>query len=357
MDLKKFRTINFWHYQIIGWILVKFTIDSQVILGSVFAGRSINGKSLLHSFCIDLIAFSLTVGMRYLYRYIYKKELFVFRTILIIAVTSYLASVICLLMVFPFNNLLGIPADGVKLAGILSSLMWNFPVFFVWGLLYFGIKFWQDMLIEKEKTQNAVLLAQKSKLQMLRYQLNPHFLFNSLNSIQTLVQENPDQAESMVTELSDFLRSTLQFNDRLLIPVSEEIEITRKYLAIEKVRYEERLTYTLDADERIMKMEIPCFITQPLVENSIRHGLHNNPDGINIILKFSFIGGQMIIEVANTGHLTENWQIGIGIKNIIERLENGFPGKSGFSLTESNGFVIARIIINFKNEKVNSTDN
>jgi two-component system, LytTR family, sensor kinase len=357
MDLKKIRVLNFWQYQIIGWILVKFTIDSQQIVGSMIAGKNPTGESLLLSFLVDLVAFALTVGMRYIYRYIYKKEFFVFRTIVLIAVISYLASVVTYLTVFPFQDMMGMKYGPVRLGTVLTNLMWNFPIFFVWSLLYFGIKFWKDMLAEKEKAQNAIMLAQKSKLQMLRYQLNPHFLFNSLNSIQTLVHENPDQAESMVTELSDFLRSTLEFNDRLMIPVSEEMEITRKYLAIEKVRYEERLTYILDADENILNLEIPCFITQPLVENSIRHGLHNSPLGINIILKFSVIEGQLIINVANTGHLSDNWKIGIGIKNIIDRLENIYPDNFRFTLSEANGFVIARIIINFRNEKVNSTDN
>jgi hypothetical protein len=357
MDLKKIRALNFWQYQIIGWILVKFTIDSQQIVSSMVAGKNPTGKSLFLSFLIDLVAFGLTIGMRYIYRYIYKKEFFVFRTIVLIAVISYLASVISYMTVFPFQEMLGMKYGPVRLGPVLTNLMWNFPIFFVWSLLYFGIKFWKDMLAEKEKAQNAITLAQKSKLQMLRYQLNPHFLFNSLNSIQTLVHENPEQAEIMVTELSDFLRSTLEFNDRLMIPVSEELEITRKYLAIEKVRYEERLNYTLDAAENTLNMEIPCFITQPLVENSIRHGLQNNPEGINIILKFSVIEGQMIIAVANTGHLPESYEYGIGIKNIIDRLENSYPDNFRFTLSEANGFVIARIIINCKNEKVNSTDN
>lgn len=357
MDFKKIKDLKFWHYQIIGWIVVKFTIDIQGILASLVAGKNPSGIFLLRSLFLDLFAFGLTIGMRYIYRYIYRKEFFVFRTILIIAVISYLASVIAYLSNFVFDDIFQIKHYSPSLGSILNSLMQNFPIFLVWSLLYFGIRFWKDILNEKEKTQNAILLAQKSKLQMLRYQLNPHFLFNSLNSIQTLVQENPDQAETMVTELSDFLRSTLQFNDRLMIPVSEEIEITRKYLAIEKIRYEERLNYTFDIDEKTMNIEIPCFITQPLVENSILHGLHNNPEGINIIVKCSVIGKQMIIDVANTGHLSENWQPGIAINNIIERLENGYPDNSSFTLSEADGFVIARIIINYKNEEVNSTYN
>jgi LytS/YehU family sensor histidine kinase len=213
------------------------------------------------------------------------------------------------------------------------------------------------MVSEKERSQKAIMLAQRSQLQMLRYQLNPHFLFNSLTSIQTLVHENPEQAETMVEELSDFLRYSLQYNEILMIPVSEELEIARKYLTIERIRFEERLEFTINEDVSSMGVEIPCFITQPLVENSIKHGLQNNPIGINIVLTTSVIEDEFILEVANTGKLSQNWSIGIGLKNILDRLENSYHGHSRFSLSEENGFVIARILIKLINEKANSANN
>lgn len=181
---------------------------------------------------------------------------------------------------------------------------------------------------------------------MLRNQLNPHFLFNSLNSIQGLVYENPGLADSMISELSEFLRYSLQYNTRVLVTVNEELEILKKYLSIEKIRYEERLEYEITAEDDLLNQEIPSFITQPLVENSIKHGLSNNPAGIKVLVNVYCVTNLLTIEVANTGTLTSaNWTPGTGIKNILERLEKMYPGKNSFSLLEEGGMIKAKIQI------------
>jgi len=181
---------------------------------------------------------------------------------------------------------------------------------------------------------------------MLRNQLNPHFLFNSLNSIQGLVYENPGLADSMISELSEFLRYSLQYNTRILVTVNEELEILKKYLSIEKIRFEERLEYNISADQDLLNQEIPCFIAQPLVENSIKHGLSDNPAGIKILINVYSLNNYLTIEVANTGTLSQgSWSPGTGITNILERLEKIYPGKHSFSLLEEEGMVKAKIQI------------
>jgi len=224
-------------------------------------------------------------------------------------------------------------------------------------LVYLGINYWLNLEEEKERSRNAIILAQKAQLQMLRYQLNPHFLFNSLNSIQALVHENPDQADNMVTELSEFLRYTLQYNDRITITIREEIDITEKYLMIEKIRFEERLEYSIRYDNALLNVQIPCFITQPLVENAVKFGLQNNPLGINIVVNFSRSEDKIIIEVSNTGRLSDGWSMGIGLQNVKDRLSNAFPGEYRFTLEESHGFVVSKIVISQKNDKEISDNN
>jgi LytS/YehU family sensor histidine kinase len=219
-------------------------------------------------------------------------------------------------------------------------------VFLVWALLYFGIRYWQDLFTERVKSKEALILAQNAQLQMLRNQLNPHFLFNSLNSIQGLVYENPGLADSMISELSEFLRYSLQYNTRILVTVNEELEILKKYLGIEKIRYEERLEYNITADQDLLNYEIPCFIAQPLVENSIKHGLSDNPAGIKILINVYRLDDYLTIEVADTGRLSPgNWTPRNGIRNILERLEKMYPGKHSFSLSEGEGMVKAKIQI------------
>jgi LytS/YehU family sensor histidine kinase len=231
-------------------------------------------------------------------------------------------------------------------SNIAKGVFFSTWPFLVWSIFYFSIKFLFTIVQEREKSTNAILLANKAQLQMLRYQINPHFLFNSLNSIKALTTENPELAGFMLTELAEFLRSTLNYNDRIYISVAEEIDIIGKYLSIEKIRFEERLDFKITYDEHIQKQEMPCFITQPLVENAIMHGLSKNPIGIMLNIDFKINDGFLVITIENTGVKgIKEFNNGTGIKNIIERLENMYPGKFRFDLTESNNIVKAQLQI------------
>jgi len=217
---------------------------------------------------------------------------------------------------------------------------------FSWSILYFGIKYWKDLEEEKERAKATLLLATKAQLQMLRYQINPHFLFNSLNSIKALTYENPEQAGVMLTEFAEFLRTTLCYDDKVFVPVKEEIEIIQKYLKIEKIRYEERLSYSILYDNTILENEILCFISQPLVENAIKHGLTNNPDGIKLVINFSKIDKNICVEVANTGKLMNaDHSTGKGLKNVIERLESAYSNNYTLTISEEDSFVKVRILL------------
>ena len=129
-----------------------------------------------------------------------------------------------------------------------------------------------------------------------------------------------------------------------------------KYLTIEKIRFEERLDFTIETDKQALEKEIPFFITQPLVENSIKHGLFNNPDGIKLKFRVMYIPNRLTLEVSNTGRLSHEWHMGVGLTNVLERLENCFPGRFDFSLRESEDLVIAKISIVLKNEKIHFAD-
>jgi two-component system LytT family sensor kinase len=129
-----------------------------------------------------------------------------------------------------------------------------------------------------------------------------------------------------------------------LIPVKEEMEIIKKYLIVEKIRYEERLTYFIMADEGLLETELPCFITQQLVENSIKHGLIGKPGGINLKIKYrNYETGALALGVINSGKLIEAWSYGVGLTSLLERLENSYPNKYIFSLKQEGNEVVARI--------------
>lgn len=224
-----------------------------------------------------------------------------------------------------------------------------------WSALYFGIKHWQrwqaereNTLLERENALSARALANQAQLEMLRYQLNPHFLFNALNSIRASVDEDSTRAKRMITQLSKFLRYSLLGNHEKQASLGEEIEAVENYLAIEKIRFEEKLEISFDVEEAARDFPVPCFLLNPLVENAVKHGL--NGAGTLLVIRISAArkNGALHLEVANTGSLkndSASGGTGIGLKNVRERLEKLFPNKSSFDLGEENGWVRARIVL------------
>lgn len=228
----------------------------------------------------------------------------------------------------------------VNLFLYLTEIANNAWPYLIWSALYFGIKFWIDLLEANELSQKASLLAQKSQLQMLRYQLNPHFLFNSLNSIQALIHDDPNHADRMITELSDFLRFTLRDKDRLFIPLGEEVKIVEKYLSMEKTRFPDRLNYSINVTQQASKIEVIAFILQPFVENAIKHGMKSSPEKLEVMISGYIKAKHLFIEVRNNGQWIENQEVtGTGIKNVYERLNNAYPNKYDIQIKKNPDFV------------------
>lgn len=358
ISISRFFNNKFWYYHLIGWhvfLMYEFFHDQL---------RNFNfSKYYLFWFFLEYLPlFVLLIILRIPYRKIYKKIKNPAKLILI----ALLASIICslfwvgirtLIIDFLYNGR-GYWSFTKDPWNSMSSIIVGSWVPFAWSILYFGIKFWRDMVVEKNRAKEAAYLAQKAQLQTLRYQLNPHFLFNSLNSIQALFRENADQADLMITELSEFLRYSLKYNERVMIPVEEEIDIVRKYLTIEKIRYEEKLNFCINVDDEAVNKEIPCLITQPLVENSIKHGLYKNPEGIRITVNVKATSDFLKIQVKNTGMLMSGWEYGTGLKNVKERLQKTYKDKFSFLLTELDNSVMAQIeILLINHEKNDGPDN
>ena len=224
-----------------------------------------------------------------------------------------------------------------------------------WSALYFGIKYWLAWQREREGALAAVALANQAQLDVLRYQLNPHFLFNSLNSIRASIDEDADRAKRMVTQLSEFLRYSLLNNDAKMISLDEEIEAARNYLAIEKTRFEEKLEIEFAIEEHIKELPVPPFLLNPLVENAVKHGLNGDVKPLKIVVSARLGENRLILEVANTGALSSvNHGTKVGLKNVNERLGKLFGERGKFNLIEENGWVRARIEI--KNDEIKSVN-
>jgi sensor histidine kinase YesM len=221
-----------------------------------------------------------------------------------------------------------------------------------WSAIYFGIKYWQKWQTERENALQSVALANKAQLEMLRYQLNPHFLFNALNSIRASVDEDAVRAKEMITRLSEFLRYSLLGESEKKIPLGEEIEAVRNYLAIEKIRFEEKLEIEFAIKKAAENFYVPCFLLNPLVENAIKHGLQTSAKPLKLKISADVFDHKLVLEVVNSGRLNERSNgngTKIGLNNVRERLAKLFGADGKFELRQDGDFVTARIEIEDKN--------
>jgi hypothetical protein len=193
-----------------------------------------------------------------------------------------------------------------------------------WCSLYFGIKAMLDLEAERARSLRALKLADSARLRALQSQLNPHFLFNALNGIATLIREgNRTRAADTVDTLSDFLRATLQKLDSPEIPVREELEFVEQYLRIQRLRFGSSFRATVDADFETLDALVPTLILQPLVENAVRHGVLARTQGGNLSVSIRRRDGVLVITVDDDGpgRADESAHAyGLGFKNSAERL-------------------------------------
>ncbi|NCF19116.1 MAG: sensor histidine kinase [Haliea sp.] len=213
-------------------------------------------------------------------------------------------------------------------------------VFLSWTVLYYGIKYYELHTLEHAKLMEESALKQReqlrrkeaesatrnAQLQMLRYQLNPHFLFNTLNSINALVRLNESRkAQDMIQQLSRFLRHSLEDESRENVSLDQELETLMLYLAIEQIRFEDRLELEFDVEPLAREALVPSLLLQPIFENSMKYAIADSEDGGAVSLKARVVDDELQLEVSDTGPGMEALQNvqgqGIGLSNTLNRLE------------------------------------
>ena len=218
-----------------------------------------------------------------------------------------------------------------------------------WSSLYFAINYF--LRVEEQADQLARLenQATASTLAMLRYQINPHFLFNTLNSISTLVLlRQTDQANAMLSRLSSFLRYTLVNEPTAQVTVSQEIDTLRLYLEIEKMRFEERLRVSFEVDPRVADALLPSLLLQPVIENAIKYAVTPSEDGADIVLTAHLVGQNVRIVVSDSGGgLNPDMSVpttstGVGLANIRDRLTQAYGEQHRFETRQApnGGFTV-----------------
>ena len=238
------------------------------------------------------------------------------------------------------------------LVGYMSGLTGNTYVLLCWSGLYFGIKYYRELQDQTQRTLKATAAAHQAQLKMLRYQLNPHFLFNTLNAISTLIlDQRNDIANQSVTRLSAFLRHTLDNDPMKKVTLAKEIEALELYLSIEQVRFGDRLRLSFDIEESAQAALLPSLILQPLVENAIKFAVTPQEAGGLIAIQAKVTGRTLHLVVSDDGpglngrkqpKATNASKKGVGLANTRERLEQLYGDQHRFELTdnEPHGLII-----------------
>ena len=319
----------FWTLQAAGW-------TGYLILRGVSTFSNASELKVLVPVVIEsIIGYSITLLLSTLYHY-YRRQprlAMAILTVLTLAVATLLYAV---LDAFSFS-FINAAAPGLNVGLVLGTIFLNFTVLAGWTALYFGINFY--LIVEDQIDQLATLesTASSAQLAMLRYQLNPHFLFNTLNSISTLVLlKETERANAMLSRLSSFLRYTLANEPTAHVTVQQEFETLKLYLEIEKMRFEERLRPSFDFDVRVAKARLPSLLLQPLVENAIKYAVTPQEDGAEIGVTARLTGDRVQIVVSDTGPglnetkarqsvaIGQPLSTGVGLANIRERLAQAY---------------------------------
>ena len=233
--------------------------------------------------------------------------------------------------------------DPIVLLGL--SFVYAF-FFFLWSVMYFIYNYFERY----NKSLKLEASIKEIELNNLKSQLNPHFIFNALNSIRALVDENPSKSKLAINQLSNILRNSLVTEKRGLTKFEDELKIVKDYLGLEGIRFEERLRTEFDIDSASADFMVPPLMIQTLVENGIKHGVSKLKDGGIIQIKTRVENDRLKIHIRNSGHFQLNGAKktsgGMGLENTRQRLKLIYGDEASFRiLTESNTFVLTEIII------------
>jgi hypothetical protein len=218
-----------------------------------------------------------------------------------------------------------------------------------WSALYFSFVYRDRANRESERALRATALATEAELAMLRYQVNPHFLFNSLNSLRALIDENPAAARTMVTQLADLFRHSLRTTSDDLT-VGDEITAIRNYLDIQKIRFDDSLDATVDVDGAASETQLAAFLIHPLVENAVKYGRETSDKPLRVQVRVRRDGDRLDVVVRNTGRWLENGAqngagTGTGLRNLRARLVHLSPERHTLEVGAVDGGVRAHLTL------------
>ncbi len=230
--------------------------------------------------------------------------------------------------------------------GKFATRIFNWLNWIIWFVSFTAFNLYREVKEAKMKNVELQATLKESQLNTLKGQINPHFMFNSLNNIRGLMLEDVTKARKMLTSLSETLRYALTQSSVNAIALEDELEIVEKYVDISKIQFEDRLKFSLRIDEASLHIQIPPMLIQMLVENAVKHGISNLKEGGRIFVSTEIQESTLLIKVINSGTLNQSTNsTQLGLQNIKKRLNLLYGENAAFSLKEVQEEVVATIEI------------
>lgn len=342
-------------FQICGWSV--FALFQ--IIYSYDSSGSITTRRLVFFIIEALICLAVTHAYRNLIRRWKWLSLPIHKLLPSVIVAVFVMALMLYLLKIPVNVALGRlfnPQTAFDLQQILGQSIIYSIVFFLWTVFYFTYHYF-DQYNKSLKYEASMI---EIELNNLKSQLNPHFIFNALNSIRALVDENPRKSKQAINQLSNILRKSLASDKQGLTNFDDELKIVKDYLGLESIRFEERLHTEFEIDPESQRFLVPPLMIQTLVENGIKHGISKLTPGGLIQLKTVVEGNRLRVQIRNSGHMVngaKRGKSGLGIKNTVQRLKLLYGDEATFKIVnENDNFVLTELVIpqNTSHESINS---
>jgi two-component system, LytTR family, sensor kinase len=329
----------YWYCQFIGW-------SFYITINSIFSG--LNYKSTLSEYLLYVVMLLAGIFISHGYRRLVISVNVLRKKIpyqlFFIVVFSFIKGGLFFLIILAQWRVMGINLSSLSFISSFEYVLNFSGVFCMWNVIYFGFHYFQNYRRAEINSLRYLAASRESELNHLKAQLNPHFIFNCMNSIRALIDEHPANAKTAITRLSNLLRNTLILDKDREIPVEKELQLVRDYLDLEKIRYEERLNFIFDIRPQVMTQLLPPFLIQSQVENAIKHGISKLPGPGEIKITVKEQDSELRISVANTGKLnTQQPLTGVGFVNSIQRIELLYGKNAGITIHEADEWVIVNI--------------
>jgi sensor histidine kinase YesM len=336
---------RYWISQISGWSI--FTLVNLIII------LAIEKYSWQNLIIYLIICISGLLSTHFYRRYIKKNNwvsLPIKKLLPRVLLASLIIGTVIYILAFGSDYALGqFKSDEFKIASPLAGVINLSGVIAIWSLIYFSVHYFQNYKRAEIESYIWEAAVKDYELKTLKSQLNPHFIFNALNSIRALIDEDPKSAQSAVTKLSNILRYSLKMERSETVSLDEEMQTVEDYLSLEEMRLEERIKYRISIDPNSSKMEIPPMMIQTLVENGIKHGIAKRTNGGELLVATRLENSSLHINITNTGQLEEDLlkqSNGFGISNTKQRLNLIYGDNAKFEIkNNSDDSVSAEITI------------